>query len=137
LNVIQEDDNDKNVVEDSESDCIDVDANTFFVTKDEVAQAFSHFSYVHTGKQMLICDLQGVYDHPNRRLNFTDPVIHYHDTTKEGRCSRGVYGRTDHGHKGISNFMKTHVCNALCEFVTKGFKTPHESRLKRQKCNND
>lgn len=32
------------------------------VTKNEVAQAFSHFSYIHSGKKMLICDLQGVYD---------------------------------------------------------------------------
>eukprot|EP00978_Attheya_sp_CCMP212_P000899 scaffold1948_cov52-Attheya_sp.AAC.2 len=137
LNVIREDDSDKNILNDSDSNCIDVDANTVFVTKDEVAQAFSHFSYFHSGKQALICDLQGVYDRPNRRLNFTDPVIHYHATTKKGKCKRGVYGRTDHGHKGISNFMKTHVCNALCQFVTKGFKTPHESRLKRQKCNED
>jgi len=32
------------------------------VTKNDVAQAFSHFSYVYSGKKMLICDLQGVYD---------------------------------------------------------------------------
>ena len=29
------------------------------VTPDDVAQAFSHFSYNYTGRQCVICDLQG------------------------------------------------------------------------------
>ena len=101
---------------------IDMDVDeTLFVTQDEVAQAFSHFSYVFGGRKSLICDLQGVYDRQKRRLCFTDPVIHFHDVLKEDK--RGQYGRTDRGEKGIDDFLHSHECNALCDIVTKGFMT--------------
>lgn len=99
---------------------IEID-NGIFVKKEEVAQAFSHFSYIQSGKKMLICDLQGVYNAPKNVLRFTDPVIHYHDARKEGARRRGAYGKTDMGQKGIQNFFRTHECNALCDLVTKGF----------------
>lgn len=97
---------------------IDMDVDeTLFVTQDEVAQAFSHFSFVFGGRKSLICDLQGNYDRQERMLCFTDPVIHYHDVSKVDK--RGQYGRTDRGEKGIHDFLDTHVCNALCDIVTK------------------
>jgi len=108
-----------------------VDSSNIFVTHDEVAQAFSHFSYIHSGKKMLICDLQGVYDNTDKLLRFTDPVIHYHDIKKKEK--RGVCGRTDLGQKGIWGFFRTHRCNGLCDLVTKGFITPTESSFKRRK----
>lgn len=104
----------------TEKDPIEID-NGIFVKKEDVAQAFSHFSYVHSGKKMLICDLQGVYDRSGQVFNFTDPVIHYHDAKKESKRNRGVYGRTDMGQKGIQNFFRTHECNCLCDLITKGF----------------
>jgi hypothetical protein len=36
-----------------------VEKKRYNFSSDEVAQAFSHFSYVHSSKKMLICDLQG------------------------------------------------------------------------------
>lgn len=89
------------------------------VTKNEVAQAFSHFSYHFSRKQALICDLQGVYDKSSNTFKFTDPVIHYHNARKES--SNGRFGRTDMGQKGIDSFFKSHKCNQLCNLVTKGF----------------
>lgn len=89
------------------------------VTKNEVAQAFSHFSYHFSRKQALICDLQGVYDKASNMFKFTDPVIHYHNARKDCRKSR--YGRTDMGQRGIDSFFKSHKCNDLCGLVTKGF----------------
>jgi len=64
------------------------------ISKDEVAQAFSHFTFIFSRKKMLICDLQGVYDSSQKMLCFTDPVIHYHNALKKG-MKRGNYGRTD------------------------------------------
>mmetsp|Transcript_4249 Transcript_4249/g.8134 ORF Transcript_4249/g.8134 Transcript_4249/m.8134 type:complete len:859 (-) Transcript_4249:146-2722(-) len=89
------------------------------LTKNEVAQAFSHFSYHFSRKQALICDLQGVYDKSSNLFRFTDPVIHYHNARKESGNSR--FGRTDMGQKGIDSFFRSHKCNQLCNLVTKGF----------------
>jgi len=97
-----------------------------FGTQDEVAQGFSHFTFVQSERRMLICDLQGVYDSENTFFRFTDPVIHYHDVKKDEQ--RGHYGRTDMGQKGINNFFKSHRCNCLCDKVTKGFITPSISK---------
>jgi len=94
------------------------DNDLILVTPDDVAQAFSHFSYNYSGKKMLICDLQGVFD--ENMFFFTDPVIHYYDNQKSKQKS--VYGRTDRGKKGIDDFMSSHKCSNLCKLVELGFK---------------
>mmetsp|Transcript_1147 Transcript_1147/g.2962 ORF Transcript_1147/g.2962 Transcript_1147/m.2962 type:complete len:93 (+) Transcript_1147:1645-1923(+) len=67
--------------------CIDVTGDNdwckLHATHDEVAQAFSHFSYIHSGRKALICDLQGTHVRRESMLYFTDPVIHYHDVVRE------------------------------------------------------
>ncbi len=86
----------------------------FNILLDHVPQAFSHYTYRYTQRSQLVCDLQGVCNvdvHP-ARFELTDPVIHSNDPYKTQ-----VFGRTDHGHKGIRNFMKTHVCNDLCRLL--------------------
>ncbi len=88
----------------------------------EVAQAFSHFSYLASGKKRLVCDLQGVHDEAKNVLIFSDPVIHYHNP--RGYTSRtNVHGRTDHGKKGMHKFFHTHAqyCGPLCRMVNGGF----------------
>lgn len=62
--------------------------------------------------KFLVCDLQGELDETRSPQTFflTDPVIHY-----ASRHRTAVYGRTDHGRKGIANFFDTHVCNAVCK----------------------
>ena len=88
----------------------------------EVAQAFSHFSYMATGRKRLICDLQGVFDEKSNTLMFTDPVIHYFNYRKQER--KNVHGRTDQGRKGMAMFFDTHkeCCGRLCRLVTGGFR---------------
>ncbi|CAM9472532.1 unnamed protein product [Choristocarpus tenellus] len=83
-------------------------------------QAFSHFSYVHTKRKMLVCDLQGILskvqppvDGRSGVFELTDPVIHYKST--KGR--RQVYGHTDMGMKGVQEFFKTHMCNDVCQLL--------------------
>ena len=71
----------------------------------EVLQAFSHFTYVRSGKTLLVCDLQGVQE--GYRFLLTDPAIHSRTT---GSC----YGSMDRGYDGIKRFFKTHVCSSIC-----------------------
>ena len=69
----------------------------------ETMQAFSHYSWVTSGKSLLICDLQGVES--GSRVTLTDPAIHSTSVS---------YGYTDLGNKGIQRFFHTDVCGGLC-----------------------
>ena len=128
LNIIQEGSEDDEDEEDSDSsDQGNAYGNKSKVTftPTQVAQAFSHFSYLHSDRKRLVCDLQGVYDAGTNRLQFSDPVIHYYNPQRtERRC---VHGRTDRGREGIQDFLSTHSCqeqgNNLCQMVTRGFRT--------------
>ncbi|KAG1675173.1 hypothetical protein FOA52_003396 [Chlamydomonas sp. UWO 241] len=85
------------------------------IKPDDFPQAFSHYSYHYSQRASLVCDLQGTLDtsvSPSL-FEFTDPVIHHQ--SMHGR--RRVYGRTDHGSKGMQKFFETHVCNALCRHL--------------------
>lgn len=64
----------------------------------DVAQAFSHFTWLHTGGKAMIVDLQGV------RNICTDPQIH----------AENFYGKGNFGHDGIGDFFRTHKCNPIC-----------------------
>ena len=68
-------------------------------------QAFSHYSWVASGKSLVICDLQGIKSGATR-VTLTDPAIH--------STTAGTYGHTDHGNGGILRFFRTHVCGDVC-----------------------
>jgi hypothetical protein len=78
------------------------------ISPEDVPQAFSHFTYRHSNRKVLVCDLQGVLNTSVRPAMFelTDPVIHSR--------KKGSYGRTDAGEKGWNKFFCTHECNELC-----------------------
>lgn len=64
-------------------------------------QAFSHFSYEASERQILICDIQGVGD------LYTDPQIHSLD---------GIgFGKGNMGDRGFTKFLSSHRCNAICK----------------------
>eukprot|EP01083_Nonionella_stella_P215822 776405_1 len=67
--------------------------------------AFSHWTYHHSNGQYLVCDLQGVKN-INNQYKLTDPVI----TSKNGN----IFGNTDLGIVGISNWFYFHKCNQYC-----------------------
>ena len=87
----------------------------------EIPQAFTHFTYVHSNQELMVCDLQGVLDVSQRRFELTDPVVHSatltanSDTTRCGR--KGIFGRTDCGKVGMQNFFETHACGVLCKLL--------------------
>lgn len=69
-------------------------------TDDEVAAAFSYFTYIHSNKLLVICDIQGV------GTFYTDPQIHTFDGEE--------FGGGNMGQKGIQRFLQSHVHNLLC-----------------------
>lgn len=129
--VSEHEDDEKNKGLNSRSDGTSRSAPTIqpvLFTSSEVAQAFSHFTYISSGTKRLICDLQGVFDASTNTLKFSDPVIHYFNSRRQHR--RGVHGRTDRGRKGMAMFFATHknCCGHLCKLVTGGFRNARKSR---------
>eukprot|EP00884_Botryococcus_braunii_P021433 jgi/Botrbrau1/7974/Bobra.384_2s0002.1 len=68
-------------------------------------QALSHFSYHHSGGQLVLCDLQGTICSGGKGAVLTDPVI---------LSSTRSYGVTDLGPQGISTFFARHNCSRFC-----------------------
>lgn len=99
-----------------------------FTVKD-VPQAYSHFTYMCTGRKLLVCDLQGVLNTNSGRPVFemTDPAIHYKE-----RTNRQDFGRTDLGLEGIFAFLRTHKCSGLCQMLMRQWiKEPMEEDIIR------
>lgn len=89
-----------------EGDYMKFNNNSGYVNNDtarNTPQAFSHFSLVHSNQELVIIDIQGVNDF------YTDPQIH----TRSGKG----FGEGNLGQNGIHQFIKTHQCNPLCNFL--------------------
>jgi hypothetical protein len=74
------------------------DNNTF----NEIAQAFSHFTFERSWGHFLVTDLQGVGN------SFTDPAIQTKDP------DRFKLGETNIGEEGFKFFFALHVCKKTC-----------------------
>lgn len=75
--------------------------NGFISAEAELAEAFCHFSWCHSGGQMMVTDLQGFGS-----AVFTDPQIH---CVKCDFFSRGNLGKD-----GMDQFFAGHRCNDIC-----------------------
>lgn len=84
----------------------------------EVLPAFSHWTWVESNKEKLVCDLQGVFD--GRKYWLTDPAI---------VSPNHQYGCTDIGTLGINNFFLKHQCSELCKLLQIDKNRLHESEL--------
>ena len=73
----------------------------------EAPQCFSHFSFVESCCEKLVCDLQGTWN-PTDGYLFTDPVVHHINLEKHSN------GATDKGLQGIEKFFESHTCGPLC-----------------------
>jgi Alpha-kinase family len=69
----------------------------------QIAQAFSHFTYERSKGHILVCDIQGVGG------QYTDPQIHTLDISK--------FGSGNLGYTGIRAFLLRHQCNAACRRI--------------------
>lgn len=84
------------------------------VTSDRnTPQAFSHFTFAASGKQLCVCDIQGVLD------MYTDPQVH----TADGEG----FGQGNLGKDGIHRFLATHRCNEICEYL--GLRQPKTEKV--------
>lgn len=72
-------------------------------------QAFSHWSWYHTGGQKMIADLQGATN--NGGYILTDPAI----LSLQGK----EYGATDTGVEGMAMMLLKHNCNSICKHLPK------------------
>ena len=82
------------------------------IIDEDVLLAFSHWSYVYTQRESLVCDLQGakVTTKAGRpQFKLTDPCIH--------SKRRGTFGNTDHGRSGQNSFLRTHKCTPVCQLL--------------------
>jgi len=75
---------------------------------------FSHWSYVHSGRKLLLCDLQGHKGRPGGPKYGSEEYYYlFTDTAvlSEGQC----YGCTDLGPEGMKDWFAHHVCNDMCK----------------------
>ncbi len=84
-------------------------SNAGWVNTEEITTslpAFTHWTWVETGGQLIVCDLQGVKDvNGVPGYTLTDPAIN---------SLTSSYGITDLGPGGIGQFFTTHTCNDIC-----------------------
>eukprot|EP00435_Cladocopium_sp_Y103_P049461 s508_g14.t3 len=67
----------------------------------KLAEAFSHFTFCHSGGQMMVTDLQGF-----ESSIFTDPQIHC--------VNKEFFGRGNLGSLGMDECFLGHSCNEIC-----------------------
>ena len=89
---------------------------------DPILEAFSHWSWVQSGEQELVCDLQG------HRGNGSLPYLgnsYYYLLTDPAICSASrQYGESDLGKQGIHAFFNHHTCNEWCERLDIEYERP-------------
>ncbi|XP_067651948.1 uncharacterized protein [Haliotis asinina] len=97
-----------------------------------ITQAFSHYSWEHSGGRFVICGLKG--RKMDKEYYFRGPTVHSNpvagrggeeDEGAEGAEGDEVgeehedFGDKDEGLLGIRNFFVNHECNKLCENFSK------------------
>ena len=73
----------------------------------EVPRAFTHWVFEASGREAMVCDLQGVCSQSACEYQLTDPVIH----TVSGRYEST---KTDLGVAGMATVLLAHRCGDLC-----------------------
>ena len=89
---------------------------------DPILEAFSHWSWVHTNGDKLVCDLQG------HRGDGSLPHLgqqYYYLLTDPAICSAcREYGESDLGQAGIDAFFRHHECNEWCRQLDLEYERP-------------
>ena len=82
--------------------------NYGFISNESLSMpAFMHWSWVHTGGELMVSDLQGVWTKGDGGgFILTDPAI---------ISLNNSYGQTDTGAEGMLMFFYKHKCNQFCE----------------------
>ena len=93
--------------------------------RDPILDAFSHWTWVHSGEREVVCDLQG-HCGDGSLPHLGDP--YYYLLTDPAICSSGRdYGVSDLGQAGIDAFFQHHVCNEWCRKLDIDYEKPQYS----------
>ena len=84
---------------------VNADVNEYSDTN----QAFTHYTWVKSGNQLIVCDLQGVTK--GDKIFLTDPAIH----SKDYMLLQSKTGSNNLGPPGIRQFFENHRCNTVCK----------------------
>eukprot|EP00049_Salpingoeca_infusionum_P010950 m.189010 g.189010 ORF g.189010 m.189010 type:complete len:444 (-) comp14791_c0_seq2:3545-4876(-) len=76
-----------------------------------LAQAFSHWSYIYTGKKKMVLDVQGMYtvEGDQVKLALTDPAI--------ANKVPNAQDQADFGPVAFEKFLADHQCNSICKIL--------------------
>lgn len=87
-------------------------------THEKVVQALSHFSYVWSRGQWVLCDLQGaVQGDGGKTIVLTPPRIM--------SMTRGTFGCRDLGREYVQRFFERHECSGICKHLP----TPKNNKM--------
>lgn len=101
--------------------------------ENNILDAFSHWSWVHTDGRNLVCDLQGHREdddglpHAGERYYYllTDPAV----------CTPcHEFGESDLGQAGIDSFFAHHVCNDWCKHLDLEYERPQYAAPRVARC---
>uniref|UniRef100_A0A6U5L0N5 Alpha-type protein kinase domain-containing protein n=2 Tax=Corethron hystrix TaxID=216773 RepID=A0A6U5L0N5_9STRA len=91
----------------------------------EVAECFSHFTYVHSLGKSFVCDLQGEYDADSSMFRLTDPTIYSYEVPKASSGKRAMaFQNVDRNKRALNDFFHSHECGPLCRHVLKEYLKP-------------
>lgn len=88
------------------------------IPDEDFAHAFSHYTYVRSGGNLMVVDLQGELrkrQDGSKEFLLTDPAIH--KRRKHEHLRHLNFGRTDRGRKGMNAFFSSHKCNDACRLL--------------------
>lgn len=100
--------------------------------RDDILEAFSHWSWCHTEGEQLVCDLQG------HRGDGSLPHLghdYYYLLTDPAICSASrSFGESDLGQEGIDAFFANHTCNEWCEHLDIEYERPQYASASIARC---
>jgi hypothetical protein len=101
--------------------------------RDPILEAFSHWSWVNSGGEKLVCDLQGHREEDDGLMHAGERC--YYLLTDPAVCTPcHEYGESDTGQSGINAFFAHHVCNEWCEHLDIEYEKPQFSHATIPRC---
>jgi len=96
--------------------------------RDPILDAFSHWSWVQTDGEALVCDLQG-HREEDEGLPHTGEHFYYLLTDPAICTPCHDYGESDLGQAGIDAFFAHHTCNEWCKHLDIEYEKPAYTRF--------
>ena len=89
----------------------DTDDGSTVCPYSDLLESFSHYTWVTSGKTLLISGLKGFKKKLQDKIVLTDPTIH-------SKGGGGKYGPMDCGNEAIQSFFESHTCSKICMYLS-------------------